>query len=636
MEKWLVQAKKADFAGLGNRFGINPVIARIIRNRDIISEEEYGEYLKCEMDKLYSPLLMKDMEKAVHIIKKAMEDKKKIRVIGDYDIDGVTSGYILTDALEKLGADVDFDVPDRITDGYGINNRLIKQAYDDGISLIVTCDNGIAASAQVDYAKEIGMQIVVTDHHEVPYSIENGEKKHIIPKADAVVDHKRPDCEYPFKELCGAGVAYKLIDALYDMLDASRMEKGNETAEYNTGNIDGKCTVKENTDNKKEKFMEKYLCFAAIGTVGDIVPLLGENRTIVKNGLRLIDNVSNDGIKALIEANGLGKRKISSTHIGFVIGPCINAGGRLDTAKRAFSLFRSRTYEEAIEKAQELKGLNDERKYMTSQNTEKAIQLIENDTSLQNDSVLIIYLADCHESLAGIIAGRIKERYYKPTIVFTDSEDGVIKGSGRSVEGYSMFEKLTWADNFYKTMEGNASGEPLLVKFGGHKMAAGLSMKKNQMEWLRKILNQHDSIDKEILVKKVWIDVAMPFEYITENLISQLEILEPFGMANEKPVFAEKCTSIERIRIFGQNRNVVSLTVRNKANYKMEATYFTEGDKFIEEIRERFGEKETELLLNGKKNNIGMNILYYPELNEYNGQKNIKVVIKGYLWYNLH
>ena len=629
MEKWLVQTKKADFNGLGNRFGINPVIARIIRNRDIISEEEYGEYLKCDMDKLYSPLLIKDMEKAIHIIKKAMDDQKKIRVIGDYDIDGVTSGYILTDALEKMGADVDFDVPDRITDGYGINNRLIKQAYDDGVSLIVTCDNGIAASSQVEYAKELGMQIVVTDHHEVPYSIENGEKKHIIPKADAVVDHKRPDCEYPFKELCGAGVAYKLIDALYDLFDDFHMVNGNE--EENHKNARDEKKIYE----KKEKFMEKYLCFAAIGTVGDIVPLLGENRTIVKNGLKLIDKVNNDGIKALIEANGLGKRTISSTHIGFVIGPCINAGGRLDTAKRAFSLFRSQTYEEAIEKAQELKGLNDERKYMTSLNTEKAIQLIENDTSLQNDSVLIIYLAGCHESLAGIIAGRIKERYYKPTIVFTDSEDGIIKGSGRSVEGYSMFEKLTWADNYYKTMEENTSGEPLLVKFGGHKMAAGLSMKKNQMEWLRNILNQHDSIDKEILVKKIWIDVAMPFEYITENLIRQLEILEPFGMANEKPVFAEKCTSIERLRIFGQNRNVVSLTVRNKANYKMEATYFTEGDQFVREIRERFGEKETELLLSGKKNNIGMNILYYPELNEYNGQKNIKVVIKGYLWYNL-
>ena len=629
MEKWLVQTKKADFNGLGNRFGINPVIARIIRNRDIISEEEYGEYLKCDMDKLYSPLLIKDMEKAIHIIKKAMDDQKKIRVIGDYDIDGVTSGYILTDALEKMGADVDFDVPDRITDGYGINNRLIKQAYDDGVSLIVTCDNGIAASSQVEYAKELGMQIVVTDHHEVPYSIENGEKKHIIPKADAVVDHKRPDCEYPFKELCGAGVAYKLIDALYDLFDDFHMVNGNE--EENHKNARDEKKIYE----KKEKFMEKYLCFAAIGTVGDIVPLLGENRTIVKNGLKLIDKVNNDGIKALIEANGLGKRTISSTHIGFVIGPCINAGGRLDTAKRAFSLFRSQTYEEAIEKAQELKGLNDERKYMTSLNTEKAIQLIENDTSLQNDSVLIIYLAGCHESLAGIIAGRIKERYYKPTIVFTDSEDGIIKGSGRSVEGYSMFEKLTWADNYYKTMEENTSGEPLLVKFGGHKMAAGLSMKKNQMEWLRNILNQHDSIDKEILVKKIWIDVAMPFEYITENLIRQLELLEPFGMANEKPVFAEKCTSIERLRIFGQNRNVVSLTVRNKANYKMEATYFTEGDQFVREIRERFGEKETELLLSGKKNNIGMNILYYPELNEYNGQKNIKVVIKGYLWYNL-
>lgn len=625
MEKWLVQAKKADFTGLGNRFGINPVIARIIRNRDIISEEEYGEYLKCEMDKLYSPLLMKDMEKAVHIIKKAMEDKKKIRVIGDYDIDGVTSGYILTDALEKLGADVDFDVPDRITDGYGINNRLIKQAYDDGVNLIVTCDNGIAASSQVEYAKELGMEIVVTDHHEVPYSIENGEKIHIIPKADAVVDHKRPDCEYPFKELCGAGVAYKLIDALYDMIGISDIKNGNET-----GNIEG------STESQKGKFMEKYLCFAAIGTVGDIVPLLGENRTIVKNGLKLIDNVENYGIKALIEANGLGGRKINSTHIGFVIGPCINAGGRLDTAKRAFSLFRSSTYEEAIEKAQELKGLNDERKYMTSQNTEKAIHLIENDESLQNDSVLIIYLSDCHESLAGIIAGRIKERYYKPTIVFTDSEDGVIKGSGRSVEGYSMFEKLTWADNYYRSMESNEENEALLLKFGGHKMAAGLSMKKDNLQQLREVLNHHDSINEEILVKKVWIDVAMPFEYITENLIRQLSILEPFGMANEKPVFAEKCTAVERLRIFGQNRNVVSLTIRNKANYKMEATYFTEGDKFVEEIRKHFGDEETDKLLNGKKNNIGMNILYYPEINEYNGQRNIKVVIKGYLWYNLH
>lgn len=601
MEKWLVHTKKADFNKLGEEFGISPILARIIRNRDIVEKEKFREYLECNMNQLYPPMMLKDMKKAVDIIIHAIKRGETIRVIGDYDIDGVCSGYILTDALERFGANVDFDVPERIADGYGLNERLIRQSHDDGVNLIVTCDNGIAAAKQIEYARELGMKIVVTDHHEVPYEMAEYGKRYLIPGADAVIDQKQPDCSYPFKELCGAGVAYKLLEALYEELHRPEAEK---------------------TD-----FMEKYLTFAAVATIGDIVPLLGENRTIVKNGMKHIKTIDNYGMRALLEVNGLLDKEVGSYHISFVIGPCINAGGRLDTAKKVYMLFRSRSYEEALKRAEELKRLNDERKDMTVSSTERAVELIEGNEKMLKDRVLVVYLDKCHESLAGIIAGRLRELYHKPALVFTDCENG-IKGSGRSVEGYSMFEELTLAND--KFMRSSKNGERLLDKFGGHKMAAGVSMRKEKLEILTELLNGSENLNDEMLVRKVWIDVALPFEYITEHFIGQLGLLEPFGMANERPVFAEKCTKIERIKILGKNRNVILLHVRNKSNFLMEAVCFEEETSFLGYLTEKFGEEEVNALMLGKKNNMFLNIVYYPELNEYNGYRNIRVVIKRY------
>ncbi len=601
MEKWLVHAKKADFNKLGEIFGISPVIARIIRNRNIIEEEEYREYLNCDMNQLYAPAKLKDMKKAANVIIDAIRNDEKIRVIGDYDIDGVCSGYILTDGLECFGAKVDFDVPERIADGYGLNERLIKKSYDEGINLIVTCDNGIAASKQIEYAKQLGLKVVVTDHHEVPFEMEEGQKKYKVPAADAVVDQKQPDCGYPFKELCGAGIAYKLLEELYDEMSLPQ---------------DGKAG-----------FMEKYLTFTAVATIGDIVPLLGENRTIVKNGLGNIKKIDNYGMRALLEVNELLEKNINSYHISFVIGPCINAGGRLDTAKKVFMLFRSKSYDEAITRAAELKQLNEERKSMTVSNTKRAVELIEKNEKMLRDRVLVVYLEDCHESLAGIIAGRLRELYHKPTLVFTDCEGG-IKGSGRSVEGYSMFEELTLAnDKFGKESK---NGEKLFDKFGGHKMAAGVSMSKERLDILTELLNSSENLNDEVLTRKVWIDVALPAEYLSEELINQLELLEPFGMANEKPVFAEKSIRIERIRILGKNRNVIALNIRNQSDFMIEAVCFEEEDIFLGYLTEKFGREEVDSLLAGRKNNISINIVYYPEVNEYNGYRNIRVVIKRY------
>lgn len=601
MEKWLVHSKKADFKRLGEKFGISPVIARIIRNRDVIEEEEYREYLSCDRKRLYSPMELKDMKKAVDVIIHAIDNGQKIRVIGDYDIDGVCAGYILTDGLECLGARVDFDVPERIADGYGLNERLIKQSYDDGVNLILTCDNGIAASKQIEYARQLGMKTVVTDHHEVPFEIEKSKKKYILPEADAVIDQKQPDCGYPFKELCGAGIAYKLLEALYDEMSKPK--------------------------DMKDAFLEKYLTFAAVATIGDIVPLLGENRTIVKNGMRNIKNVDNYGMRALLEVNGLIEKEVNSYHISFVIGPCINAGGRLDTAKKVYMLFRSTGYEEAVKRAEELKQLNEERKDMTVSNTRRAVELIEHSEELLRDRVLVVHLEDCHESLAGIIAGRLREQYHKPVLVFTGCGDE-IKGSGRSVEGFSMFEELTLAND--KFMKSSIDGEKLFDKFGGHKMAAGVSMKREKLVILTELLNNSENLNDEILVRKVWIDVALPFEFITEEFIRQLGLLEPFGMANEKPVFAEKCTGIEEIRILGKNRNVITLKVRNKSNFLIEAVCFEEENVFLGYLTEKFGREEVNALLEGKKNNISINIVYFPEVNEYNGYRNIRVVIKRY------
>ena len=616
MEKWLIQAKKADFNRLGNKFNISPVIARIIRNRDIISEEEFKEYLNADIEELYSPFLLKGMEETVRIIVAAINDRKKIRVIGDYDIDGICSGYILTTGIERLGGIVDFDVPERIVDGYGLNERLIRKAYNDGIELIITCDNGIAASAQVKLAKQLGINIVVTDHHEVPFEITEGGKKYILPEADAVIDQKQPDCTYPFKELCGAGITYKVIDAIYESVYL------NGTYTINVAND----VMRTENLMPKEEFMREFLVFAAIATVGDIVDLVSENRTIVKNGLKHINDIDNKGLKALIEANELTGKVINSYHISFIIGPCINAGGRLDTARKAFELFRCTSEKEAVIKAVDLKNINDERKDMTAFYTEKALDILKNDDRYSNQNVIVVYLPDCHESLAGIIAGRIKEIYYKPVFVLTDCEEGV-KGSGRSIEGYSMYEEMVKADTRFR--QENATDEHLFIKYGGHKMAAGLSIDKDRIDIFREYLNSSDGITEDMLVEKVWIDVALTFEYLSFDFIEQLDILEPFGRANERPVFAEKCR-INRIRVFGKNRNVISLSVRNEAGTTIDATCFEEEEVFMGYLENKFSKTDVDNALNGRENNIRLSIIYYPEINEYRGFKNIRVVIKRY------
>jgi single-stranded-DNA-specific exonuclease len=528
---------------------------------------------------------MKDMDKAVSIIKEKILQHKKIRVIGDYDIDGVNATYILLKGLERCGAIVDTDIPDRMKDGYGINESLIDSANESEIDTIVTCDNGIAAIDQIAYAKQLKMTVIITDHHDIPFEDIEGIKTEIYPIADAIVNPKQRTCTYPFDKLCGAAVAYKLVQALYETFDIPYEE------------------------------CKELIEFAAMATVGDVMDLVGENRIIVKEGLKRIRNSSNHGLTSLISLNGLSKGNISSYHIGFVIGPCINAGGRLDTAKRALELLNSNSMEEAGKLAGDLKNLNDSRKALTVEGLEKALNIIET-SEIKKDKVLIVYLPECHESLAGIIAGRIRENYNKPVIVFTDSE-GCAKGSGRSIEAYNMFEELSKFKQLY-------------IKFGGHPMAAGLSLPKENIAVLRENLNNETILTEEDLVSKIMIDVPMPIHYITENLVEQLELLEPFGKANEKPTFAEKDLSILSGRILGKNQNVLKLKVKNSNECTMDAMYFGNIDKFNSFIIEKYGEEELNKILAGKENGVTLSITYYPSINEYNGSRSIQVIIKNF------
>lgn len=587
MEKWKVYAKKDDFISIGKKFQIDPVVARIIRNRDITGYENIEMYLYPDKSKLYSPWKMKNMEKAVEIILKAIKNTKKIRVIGDYDIDGVCSGYILVSGLERLGARVDFAVPDRIGDGYGINQRIIKEAFDQGIELIVTCDNGIAAVEPIDYAKSLGMDVVITDHHEIAYEQEEGQTKYFLPKADAIINPKQPEETYPFRELCGAGVSYKLIAALYE-------KRGLKQEEW-----------------------EKYLEAAAIATIGDVVELKCENRIIAAEGLKMLNHTKNPGLLQLIKETGLEGKKLTSYHIGFVIGPCLNAGGRLDTAMKSYSLLHTDSQREAENLATELKNLNDERKEMTVAGVEKAIDIIEQDESYRKDKVLVLRLEGCHESIVGIIAGRIRERYNKPVFVLTDTENG-LKGSGRSIEEYNMFEELVKCRYLFQ-------------KFGGHAMAAGISIDEERFDELRKILNDNAELTEEDMCKKVWIDVAMPFSYITYDIVKQLGMLEPFGKGNEKPVFAQKEIKVGKITILGKNRNVVRMDMIGDHGILMEGICFREGEEMLADLSEKFSKEEVEKACRGEKNTISLSILYYPEIHTFQNRENLRVVIKGYL-----
>ena len=561
---WMLQTKRADFDGIARQFGIDPVTARVIRNRGIEGRENIERYLYGDLDSLYSPWLLKDMRPAVDILKRKLKEGQKIRIVGDYDIDGVCSTYILYQALKRLGGNVDYAIPDRIKDGYGINESMIRAAAEDGINTILTCDNGISAFSQIQTAKEFGMTVIVTDHHEVPA---DGERE-ILPPADAVIDPKQRSCSYPFPEICGAVVAYKLVQALYEESGVSR-----------------------------EEWLE-LLEFAAIATVGDVMKLQDENRMIVKYGLKKLGHTKNLGLKKLAEKTNLDLNSITAYHIGFVIGPCLNAGGRLQTAKLALSMLLAKDEETAEELAQELKDLNDMRKDMTEHWTAEAKVLA--DTQYRNDKVLVIFLPDCHESLAGIIAGRLREYCQKPAIVLTRSEEAV-KGSGRSIESYHMFQKLSEVKD-------------LMLKFGGHPMAAGLSLLEENIDEFRRELNERSGLTEEDFKAKLWIDVPMPIDYINERLVEELKILEPFGQGNEKPLFAQKQVRIRSCRVIGKNKNVVKLVLEGGSGMPMDGILFTDGIAFEEERAGR----------------TVMDIIYYPEINEYNGNRNLQVVTRNY------
>ena len=573
MEKWFVAMKKADFNGIAEKYQISPIIARLMRNRDVIGDEAIDFYLNGTVEDLYDGLLMKDMDRAVDILKEKIEEGKKIRVIGDYDIDGVNATYILQQGLAGLGADVDTDIPDRIKDGYGLNQMLIDRALEDDVDTIITCDNGIAAMNEIAYGKENGMTIVVTDHHEVPYLEENVEKKYLLPPADAVVDPHRADCEYPFKGLCGAAVAYKLVEVLYRVSGKSEQE----------------------VDHLQESLMENV----AIATIGDVMDLVGENRVFVKKGLELLKTTKNEGLHALMQCTGVDTANLNTYHIGFVIGPCINAGGRLDTAKRALELLNASNRREAVTLAADLKELNDSRKEMTEEGVEEAVRQIES-SSWKDDQVLVVYLPECHESIAGIIAGRIKERYYRPTFVLTKGETGV-KGSGRSIEAYDMFAEMSRC-------------RELFTKFGGHKLAAGLSLEEENVEVFRKRINELADLTEEDLQMKVSIDMRLPFPYINEELIHELKILEPFGKGNGKPLFAESKLRVIQPRIFGKNRNVLKCRLEDQQGNQMEAVYFGE----VEDCLRQMEKKQI------------MSFTYYPSINEYMGRRTIQLTIVNY------
>ena len=569
MQRWFITMKKADFSRIGEKYHISPIVARLIRNRDIIGDDAIDFYLNGTIADLYDGMLMKDMDCAVEILAEKIREEMRIRVIGDYDIDGVNATYILQEGLSGLGADVDTDIPDRIKDGYGLNRMLIDRAIDDGIDTIVTCDNGIAAAEEIAYAKDNGLTVIVTDHHEVPYIEMDGEKEYILPKADAVVDPHRADCGYPFKGLCGAAVAYKLVEAL--------------------------CNVMQRDPEDMDYLMENV----AIATVGDVMDLTGENRIFVKQGLEMLKRTQNPGLKALIECTGIDVDRLNAYHIGFVIGPCINASGRLDTAKRALELLNARTRRDAVMLAEDLKALNDSRKEMTERGVAEAVNLIET-TSLKDDRVLVVYLPDCHESIAGIIAGRIKERYYRPTFVLTKAEEGV-KGSGRSIESYDMFAQMCRC-------------RALFTKFGGHKLAAGLSLEEGNVERFRETINDLADLTEEDLQMKVSIDMLLPFPYITEQLIGELQLLEPFGKGNTKPLFAERNLRVISPRIFGKNRNVLKCRLEDASGNQMEAVYF--GD--------------VEACLKAMETKHVMSFTYYPSVNEYMGRRTLQLTIVNY------
>ena len=583
-EKWLLRNRKVDLKAMSEKYKISQLLCKLMVNRDIIDENIINSYINPVYKYLHSPKTMKDVVIAVDIIKRKIQENKKIRIIGDYDVDGIISVFILYTALKKCGANVDYEIPDRIKDGYGINENIVKVAYDEGVDTIITCDNGISAIDQIQYAKDLGLTVIVTDHHDVPFIEEDGVRTFLSSQADAIINPKQIECEYKFKSICGAGVAFKLMEALYEEIGMDKEE------------------------------CYKLIEFVAIATVCDVVDLIDENRIFVKNGLEMLNNSKNIGINALKKACGLEDKEITAYHLGFVIGPCLNASGRLDSAKKGLELLLMEDDEEAKNLAQEIVDLNDARKNMTKEGVDRAINIIDS-TDINNDKILVVYIPDIHESLAGIVAGRVKEKYNKPTIVLTKSEEGV-KGSARSIEEYNMFEGLL-------------ACKELLDKFGGHPMAAGLSLQEDKVDELRIALNNKCELTDEDLTRKIMIDSSLPLEYLNLHLIEELNVLEPFGKGNSKPVFGVRDAKITKAMLLGKDKNVLKLKLLTNNNITIDAMIFNDLENFESKIIEKYGNEELDNLYNKSNNNIPMDFTFYPSINEWNGNKSIQIVVNG-------
>ena len=583
-EKWLLRNKKVDLKAMSEKYKISQLLCKLMVNRDIIDENIINSYINPVYKYLHSPKTMKDVVIAVDIIKRKIQENKKIRIIGDYDVDGIISVFILYTALKKCGANVDYEIPDRIKDGYGINENIVKVAYDEGVDTIITCDNGISAIDQIQYAKDLGLTVIVTDHHDVPFIEEDGVRTFLSSQADAIINPKQIECEYKFKSICGAGVAFKLMEALYEEIGMDKEE------------------------------CYKLIEFVAIATVCDVVDLIDENRIFVKNGLEMLNNSKNIGINALKKACGLEDKEITAYHLGFVIGPCLNASGRLDSAKKGLELLLMEDDEEAKNLAQEIVDLNDARKHMTKEGVDRAINIIDS-TDINNDNILVVYIPDIHESLAGIVAGRVKEKYNKPTIILTKSEEGV-KGSARSIEEYNMFEGLL-------------ACKELLDKFGGHPMAAGLSLQEDKVDELRIALNNKCELTDEDLTRKIMIDSSLPLEYLNLHLIEELNVLEPFGKGNAKPVFGVRDAKITRAMLLGKDKNVLKLKLLTNNDITIDAMIFNDLENFESKIIEKYGNEGLDNLYNKSNNNISMDFTFYPSINEWNGNKSIQIVVNG-------
>lgn len=586
-ERWRLYAKKADFAAISKAYGINQVTARIMRNRGVETKEEIESYLKGDLDYLSDPALMKDADKAASLLEAAIANNELIAISSDFDNDGIFSGLLLKEAIIELGGRAAIFTPNRVMEGYGVNSRIVEEANANGASVLLTCDNGIAAFEAIDEAKKLGMTVIVTDHHEVPFEEHDGKKIYLLPKADAIVDPKQEDCAYPFKSLCGTGVAYQLMTLLF-----RRMKR---------------------TMSRQEIFLQ----YTAIATVADVMELVGENRILVRKGLSYLNHTNHIGLRALMEVCGIAPEQVRAYHIGFILGPCFNAAGRLDTIVHALALLESKEYDQAIALAGELWAMNEERKELTRVGTERAVELIEHAT-WKDEHVYLVYIKDCHESVAGIIAGRLRERYYRPVLVFTDaSEEGQIKASGRSIDDYDMFTELSAFRN-------------LFLRFGGHKMAAGLTMEKKNLEILRDGLNARCTLTQTQLMPLVMIDAAMPLGYISEEVIADLEKLEPFGRANEKPLFAQQHLSVLRLSRIGKNRNVVKMSVMGPEGIIMDALYFGDTDVFFDFLEEEYGRDNVAAALRGMRNTIDIGVTYYPQINEFQGKRSLQIVIQNY------